>query len=880
MKKLSLLICVLVIALSVNIVGAQQIKWNNAPQTGFVYQISNNEAQKLLTRSRPDTIINALLHTQVDTFNVKNGWTHRPEKGHFILAKIISNKLHCEYTSVFPYQVLLLKEYNALSLQVLDEDGNVRDDAKVKLKWRRIQFDHETKNYRFENKWFSGPSKIVTVELNGFRSVFNIENHEVPTWDHTYSRHDDDPDFYSYMITDKNRYKPGERVRFKSYALTGSRHPIRRDLEIWLLKSGRPLKMGMIAPHRPGSFAGEIYLHDSLNLSLDQVYTIQLRDRSGRVISGCGFNYEDYELHGNKLELELESVRHFHPASNYVKITATTENGLLLKDARATVTVITQNIQETFEPLVILHDTLMLKQITLDGDKPTVLEIPSSLFKKSNTIYIVNVAVLNSENQRMENNVSGTHYFMERELAVHYAHDSVVYQLLDKGQLIDNVPAKIYRDSATYADNIVLPYREKINPATSTILIQCELASRTITMEDMLPELKFVGGIQKDSFNITIENPQKIPVSWYVYYGSVLLQKGFGEEVSYKGKIEDRTYTYYVELLYSFGGSDHITSKEFPFRESSLDITLNLPDRIYPGQKVDATIDVTDDEGNPVSGVDLTAFATTAKLDYYPANLPYYGNTSNARSRQATYTKHDLNKRTAILDLDYYKWRSKAGLDTMKYYQFTYPGNKIFSYQVNSTDSTQFSIYVMQHGAGKKVHVIEVDRSPVYYEWTEQPKTYSFYINSEKTTEVTLRMFDRVLILDSLCFDKGKKTILSIDLDHLPDGVRVHHFSPTVATTGWRREHISWQFTETERKRYNRYLAGFKETVHPAYLHNLYQFVPITSGQAGNRTLIVGPISPGMITYAGRNISTTYKQGGGFTYEFDDNIVYKTDDNN
>ena len=212
----------------------QHIDWNTAPQTGFVFQITNQEAERLLTMSSPDTIINALLHTQIDTFRVSTGWTDRPEKGHFVLAKIIENKLHCEYTSVFPYQVLLLKEYNALSLQVVDLEGNVREDAKVKFKARRIRFDHQSKTYRVENEWFNKSSKIVTVELDGFRSVFNVEKHEVPSWTNDYYNynHDDGPDFYSYMITDKNKYKPGERVRFKSYALSGSRTPIRRDLEV------------------------------------------------------------------------------------------------------------------------------------------------------------------------------------------------------------------------------------------------------------------------------------------------------------------------------------------------------------------------------------------------------------------------------------------------------------------------------------------------------------------------------------------------------------------------------------------------------------------------------------------------------------------------
>ena len=294
---------------------AQNIKWNSAPQTGFVFQITNSEAEKLLTKSRPDTIINALLHTQVDTFNVNAGWTRRPDKGHFILARIIENKLHCEYTSVFPYQVLLLKEYNALALQVLDLDGNVREDARVRLKARKIRFESASKTYRIENAWFNGPNKIVTVELDGFRSVFNIEKHELPTWSHDYYHHDDGPDFYSYMITDKNKYKPGERVRLKSYALSGSRNPIRRDLEVWLIRGGKPVKLGEVSPHRPGSFASEFHLHDSLKLTLDQYYSLQLWEKNGRVVSNCTFKYEDYELHGNKLKVELQTPRHFHPPS-------------------------------------------------------------------------------------------------------------------------------------------------------------------------------------------------------------------------------------------------------------------------------------------------------------------------------------------------------------------------------------------------------------------------------------------------------------------------------------------------------------------------------------------------------------------------------------
>jgi hypothetical protein len=138
MKKIFRLVFVNTILLNALYSPAQDIQWNTAPKKGFVFQINNREAQKLLTLSSPDTIFNGLLHTLIDTFDVEKGWTDRPAQGHFILARIVENKLHCEYASVFPYQVFLLNEYDALSLQVLDLKGNVREDARVKFKLKRL----------------------------------------------------------------------------------------------------------------------------------------------------------------------------------------------------------------------------------------------------------------------------------------------------------------------------------------------------------------------------------------------------------------------------------------------------------------------------------------------------------------------------------------------------------------------------------------------------------------------------------------------------------------------------------------------------------------------------------------------------------------------
>ncbi|MBN2814053.1 MAG: carboxypeptidase-like regulatory domain-containing protein [Bacteroidales bacterium] len=847
---------------------AQDIKWNDTPEKGFVYEISNKEAQQLLTGKVSDEKFIKLLHTLVDTFDVKTGWNNRPSAGHFILTTIVGTKLHCNYTCVFPYQVFLLREYNALSLQVVDHSGIVRDDAKVKLGFRRIGIDKESKNYRIEDEGFTGNRRFVTVECDGFRSVFDIERHEVPTW-YNHGDEYEGPAFYSYLITDKNKYKPGERVRFKSYALSHVKYPLRKELEIWLTSYPFNKKIGVISPHRPGSYAGEFQLHDSLKLTLDKNFMIQLREKNGRTVSSCSFKYEDYELSGNKLDLQLKLPRHFFPEDNRLIITATDVNGLLLKDARAEILVTPVTVLKTLQPLCILPDTLFYTTLNLDPGVATILDIPCDLFQQTNLAYEVQVTVLNSQNQRLEGSKPASYYFSNYELSAEFSNDSLCFSLLKNNVAMHNVAALLKTDNDTSARSVILPYKEKINPAICTYQIKNDRISQAVQLSALNPKLELIGGIQRDSFRVYLNNPQKLEVSWYIYQGSHLLSKGFGHEMAFESLIDDRTHTYYVELLYSFGGQEYARRKQYEFKEDYLDVMLDIPDRVYPGQQVNATISVSDQSGNPLKNVDLTAMAVTGKLDYFIPDLPYYGSSSVPRPKSATYSKKDLENHTRILELDYTDWEGRSRLDTMLYFRFRYPKPEGFVYVLPISDSTQFAPFVMEKGKSKLIHVIEVDRRPVYYSWTTQPKGYSFYIVPGRKHEITLRLSDRVLVLDSMSFEKSTKTIISVDFDHLPANTK------TVKMEN--------KFTPTEISRHTSYTAQFKVVPNNfAYLQSVHEFYPLfnkynllkKSPNVGS--VIAGPILPGRTTYSESDqLKTTYKHSGGFSYAFEDNIVYK-----
>lgn len=121
--------------------------------------------------------------------------------------------------------------------------------------------------------------------------------------------------------------------------------------------------------------------------------------------------------------------------------------------------------------------------------------------------------------------------------------------------------------------------------------------------------------------------------------------------------------------------------------------------------------------------------------------------------------------------LDFEHWNRLAHLDRLPYYRFIYPSGQLFRHVMDTPDgSTQFAPYVMMGGKSVTIYVIELNDKPCYFSWTKQPQGYSFRIPSESSKQkVTIRLSDRAIVLDSISFEKGKKTILSLDMEQVPE---------------------------------------------------------------------------------------------------------------
>ncbi|MDR3286811.1 MAG: hypothetical protein LBT27_05160, partial [Prevotellaceae bacterium] len=165
---------------------AQIIKWQDYCDKTFVYQISNKEAEKLIKSEPRDSLILQMLHTPVGSFT--DEWTEQPKQGHFVFVNINRNQVGYRYVSVMPFQVFLFKEYGVLTLQIVDKNGNIRDNAKVKIKgrWRlfdtKVNFDKTSQTYTI-NDDSEKTKRLLSVELDGFEVIFNLSKHIInPSW--------------------------------------------------------------------------------------------------------------------------------------------------------------------------------------------------------------------------------------------------------------------------------------------------------------------------------------------------------------------------------------------------------------------------------------------------------------------------------------------------------------------------------------------------------------------------------------------------------------------------------------------------------------------------------------------------------------------------
>ncbi len=820
----------------------------------YIYRISNEEAEGIYHDKKGEAYP-GYFHTLIDSFYTDSIPSLHLPQGHYLRTAVRKGVLQAEIASIQDFYVAIFNNSADLCIGVQDSLGLVLPEAVVKAGHRQIPFDRQSQLFRLAKANKKG---MLMVEYGGFKTWYDLDRRwNNPAWKRTlngkplryiwqplrfitylpadavrsinrrrpqrtvyqvqrffvqtyhkvaclFNREQCDEDqlenkWQGYLVFNKPKFLPGDTVRYKAFLVNKKGRPLEDSVMVALSKSWKDQKeLARIAPYRPGAYSGEFVLHDSLSLQLDKSYEVLLQKKKDQTYIRRSFRYEDYELHSISLAVRSEVNRHFRSGDFEIFLKGTDENDLNLADARVEITLRPLRVLHFVNDSLFLPDTLLHLEQALEPSGETVIAIPDSIFPALNLEYELLVNMLTSDNERKTERQVLTFYHQLEEPVFELRSDSIRVSFQRNGK---SVPASAALYGYDQFDNLLparpvdLPHQEKLNTQWLRYGINVNGMSRDFSAANEPALLRCRSERGTDSLKMDVDNPRKIPFRYFIYELNREIERGFGTSLSFLRR-ETGMHKYQIVLQYLWGGVVQENYYESTFSPNKLNIRVEQPALVYPGQQTDIRIAVSDQEGRPVPDVDLTAFGLTNKFKSGLPGIPALGLEQRGRRLINNFSLEPKPKMRVSAALDFPLWRQKARLDTIEYYHFLYPGRDIYRFETTAPDSvTQFSPYVVNAGVVQPVHVIYVDQKPVYFSWSENERPYAFSV-TPGYHRIELRGSNRLYRIDSLYVPARQKLIFS-----LSDSVQTRHVSSIP---------MPYELTSAERDNLYRYIFPYR----------------------------------------------------------------------
>lgn len=461
----------------------------------FIYKITEKEAKRIYHHKKWKTDI-SYFHTLVDSYPTDSIYSGKLDPGHYIRAYIQEEKLKLDISSIQNFNVEILNNSTDLQIRVFTGNGEIIENAKVKIGQKKIYFDSKSQTYRIPksnqkglleitydgNSYFYNLNRnyhnsrfkrvandilyetplvypwipikfVLSIPIDGVKSIIhdypigtiyqtsnffkNLYNSTACIFDDYYCEINNSYRFTSkhkgYIEFSKPIYAPGDTVKFKAF-VTKKGRPIKDPIDLVLMKTySDPVILSKLKPYRKGGFEFKFALSDTLNLKLDEFYEIKLKNKKGKTYISDYFNYEDYELSSTEVFLRNNKSDQYLGDTSIVYVSGKDENDLNLLDGRLEVLVTPIEVYEFFEKSVFVPDTLAFYELPLKPTGETEVKVPFQIFPNVNLKYNVEVTLLNSENERTIDFREFNYYYKKEDLIYTLQNDSIKFEYLVNG---------------------------------------------------------------------------------------------------------------------------------------------------------------------------------------------------------------------------------------------------------------------------------------------------------------------------------------------------------------------------------------------------------------------------------------------------------------
>lgn len=879
--------------LSMSVAGQDLLESRRSSYYTFIYRISNEQA-KILYKDIWD-IDTTFFRSLSDFYPTDSTYRKDLPVGHFVFVKTVNGSLVCELKSVNNLHLNLLNNHRDLIMVFNDLQGKELQDVKVEVRSRRIPFQEGIRAYRLAK---SNKRGLVSADYQGHISFFEVDRRINNTFFVRTGRrlsqtfpinHIISPAFYikgavqrmvngdrlvapgiyhrivrifkpkprsGYIVLNKPKYKPSDTLKLKAVVTTKKGRLTGKAVDVFLSKyypDPFSKKIGRIEPYRKGAYQFEFQLNDSLNLKVDQSYSMELKGKKGNRLLSTSFQYEEYLLKNNSFSARSERRTKLKPATLYLK--GEDSNQMPLFDVRVDILLKPKEVKKYYRPRIFVPDTLWFHQTKLDPIGETRINIPDSLMSNLSLTYEAVVAFYNAENERTVKTVSLDHEAKPFPIVIELENDSVRVRNLDqRNPVMTEITLTRSNPSYDFVDRkINLPYSERVNPFADwysvSYLSRGKTESDGIDLEQLPDNLQILSQRTADSLTIIVENPRRIPFRYFLFKNGDLIESSNAESLAVKRKTKSSD-SYSLSVQYIWAGQPETREYDLQFAKRNLDIRLDHPAIIYPGQTAKFTISAHDSFGKPMENVDVTAFAVTRKFE--SSSTPTVPSFSKTRSRTIfnEFNTKEIEQRVSR-NIEWAYWRKTLGLDSIAFYKLLFPNEGYFEYRVKS-EISQFAPFVVRRGSNQPIQAVYVDGQPVYYEGVSTIlEPYSFHISAGEHT-VSLRLNSRLVTITKLRIEPNQKLIFSIDRDRLPANCS--------------EIEMPFKFSDEEIKRLSRYfmIVNSSQGAPSAFIQQGDVFHLIGGrrdyyGYSYNERF-VGPFHPGKLTYFRKD---------GFKYDFE-----------
>jgi TonB-dependent SusC/RagA subfamily outer membrane receptor len=590
-----------------------------------------------------------------------------------------------------------------------------------------------------------------------------------------------------YLVLSQPRYRPtDDTLRLKARILRRTNGRLcRQPLTLWLASGAAPKRLATLRPVRPGTYEYVLPLSDTLGLRPDTEGRVYLENSKGHTIVQAGFQFEDYELDNAHYTLRVAEKEQRHGQPQAVFVRGTDANTLNLLDARVRLAVVsTRPPGKLPRRQLFIPDTLWTHAQALDPLGETRINLPASIFPDVDFDYEVQATFLTTDNERHEEEavVSHTRDFGQLNLALSQDSVRLGYDSLGRTRP-HRATLRIRRggELPTLMQAVRLPLVLPLDfQATQYELTDATDRSASLALAAQNADLALRSDRTADSVVLAVRNPHRVPFWYFVYRGNELKYRGYG--LDYHASLADKTLaTWHVSLHYHWGGRLQAAEYTVAAPQRQLVVATDQPAVAYPGQKIKLNFTVTDERRRPVPDADLTAYAYTSKFEASAApalptfNRPVVGRQSQRRFRLAgTFEERPESQRL----LPWRAWRTRLGLDSLRFYQFLYPESGAFyEYQPAPGGLTQIAPFVVDSGRVQAPLAVYVDGQPVYIHDVNQYDAYTMVADSGHHT-LSIRTRDRLLTLDDVYLRPLHKLTLSLDVNHPCTELRVEKRTP------------------------------------------------------------------------------------------------------